>query len=467
MAVLPSEQAEFEYSVNVLVIGAGACGLTAALAAKEGGAEVLVLERDARPTGSTALSTGLIPAAGSRLQQALNIEDSPELLARDILAKAHGETDAAVVRAVADASAPTVEWLMDRHGVKFVLVEGYLYPGHSVWRMHGTPNRTGSELQDALLAAAGNEQIDIVTSALATDLYATPEGRVTAVRFIRPDGSAETVGCDSLVLACCGFGGNKEMLREHIPEIADAEFWGHVGNQGDAIRWGRELGAALADLGSYQGHGAVATPYGNPLNWAVLVEGGFLVNALGRRFSDEVRGYSEQAVDTLAQPGRFAWDIFDELREKPILGFTDYKEIDALGGVKRAQTVAELATLLQVPVDALAQTFAEVGQACAGAREDEFGRSFTGKRPLQPPYCAVKVTGALFHTQGGVVIDTQAHALRPDGTRMPNLFAGGGAARGMSGPSRWGYFSGGGLLTAVTLGRLAGTNAARSSLRRN
>jgi fumarate reductase flavoprotein subunit len=73
----------------------------------------------------------------------------------------------------------------------------------------------------------------------------------------------------------------------------------------------------------------------------------------------------------------------------------------------------------------------------------------------------------LFHTQGGVVIDTQAHALRPDGTRMPNLFAGGGAARGMSGPSRWGYFSGGGLLTAVTLGRLAGTNAARSSLRRN
>ena len=353
MAVLPSEDARFEYSVDVLVIGAGACGLTAALAAQELGAEVLVLERDARPTGSTGLSTGLIPAAGSKLQKARGIEDSPEQLASDILAKAHGETDANIVRTVAKASAPTVEWLMDQHGVKFTLVEGFLYPGHSVWRMHGTPNRTGAELQDALLAAAGNLQIDIVTSALATDLYATAQGEVTAVRFTRPDGSAETVGCKALVLACCGFGGNKDMLRELIPEIAEAEFWGHVGNQGDAIRWGRELGAALADLGSYQGHGAVATPYGNPMNWAVLVEGGFLVNASGQRFSNEVRGYSEQAVDTISQPGQFAWDIFDAIRETPILGFSDYKEVDALGGVKRAQTVAELAALIRLPIDAM------------------------------------------------------------------------------------------------------------------
>jgi fumarate reductase flavoprotein subunit len=461
MAVLPSEEARFEYSVDVLVIGAGACGITAALAAQEAGAEVLVLERDARPTGSTGLSTGLIPAAGSKLQRARGIEDSPEQLAADILAKAHGETDANIVRTVAKASAPTVEWLMDQHGVKFTLVEGFLYPGHSVWRMHGTPNRTGAELEDALLAAAGNSQIDIVTSALATDLYATAQGQVTAVRFTRPDGSAETVGCKALVLACCGFGGNKDMLRELIPEIAEAEFWGHVGNQGDAIRWGRELGAALADLGSYQGHGAVATPYGNPMNWAVLVEGGFLVNASGQRFSNEVRGYSEQAVDTISQPGQFAWDIFDAIRETPILGFSDYREVDALGGVKRAQTVAELAALIRVPLDALEQTFAEVAQMCAGEREDAHGRSFAGKRPLQAPFCAVKVTGALFHTQGGIVIDSDAQALRPDGSKMPNLFAGGGAARGMSGPSRWGYFSGGGLLTAVTLGRLAGTSAAR------
>ena len=460
MPVLDAAQAEFEISANVVVIGAGACGLAAALAAREAGAVVLVLERDARPTGSTSLSTGLIPAAGTKLQCAAGIEDSPDLLASDILNKAKQQTDAAIVHAVARASGPTVDWLTDAHGVTFTLVEGFLYPGHSVHRMHGTPNRSGQELQSALLAATARMQIDIVTSAVATDLYATREGRVTAVRFARPDGTSETVGCDALVLACCGFGGNKAMVREYIAEMADAEFGGHVGNQGDAIAWGRELGVALADLGSYQGHGAFATPYGNPMNWGLLTEGGFQVNALGKRFSNEVRGYSEQAVDTIAQPGRVAWDIYDEIREQPILGFSDYQEVAGLGGIRKAPTVAALAQLIGVPVDVLEQTVAEVGQMCAGTRTDPFGRDFRGRRPLEAPFCAVKVTGALFHTQGGLVIDTDTRTLRPDGSKMPNLFAGGGAARGMSGPSRWGSFSGGGLLTAVTQGRLAGTSAA-------
>ena len=460
MPVQPAAKAAFEYTVDVVIIGAGACGLTAALAAKEAGAEVLVLERDERPTGSTSLSTGLIPAAGTRLQKSMGIEDSPELLAGDILAKAKHQTDEAIVRMVAESSGATIDWLAGEHQVEFKLVEGFLYPGHSVLRMHGTPNRTGGELESALLAAADRKQIDIVTGALATDLYATSEGRVVAVRYARPDGTSETVGCKALVLACCGFGGNKEMVREYIPEMADAEFWGHVGNQGDAIRWGRELGAALADLGSYQGHGAVATPYGNPMNWGLLMPGGFQVNAHGKRFSNEVRGYSEQAVDTIAQPGRFAWNIYDEIREKPILGFTDYKEVAGLGGIKKAPTIRALAEMIGVPVVALEATVAEVNEMCAGERRDAFGRNFIGKQPLEAPFCAVKVTGALFHTQGGVVIDTGTRVLRADGSQLPNLFAGGGAARGMSGPSRWGYFSGGGLLSAVTQGRAAGTNAA-------
>jgi fumarate reductase flavoprotein subunit len=459
--ILPADQARFEYSVPVLVIGAGACGLTAALAAKEAGAEVLVLERDAKPTGSTSLSTGLIPAAGTRFQKALGIEDTPELLAEDIWRKAKGETDRAIVDAVARASGPTVEWLADRHGVAFKLVEGFLYPGHSVLRMHGTPHRTGVELQGALLAAAGRLGIDIVASATATDLYAGSDGRVTAVRFPRPDGTAETVGCEALVLACCGFGGDKDMLRHEIPEIADAEFSGHAGNQGDAVKWGRALGAALADMGSYQGHGAVAVPYGNPVNWGVLVNGGYQVNARGERFSNEVRGYSEQAVEVIAQPGRVAWNIYDEARERPILGFADYEEIRSLEGIRKAGSLRELAAMLAIPAERLERTNAEVDALRSRSAPDRWGRNFAGSAPLAPPFCAVKVTGALFHTQGGLVIDTSARVLRLGGTPLPNLFAGGGAARGLSGPSNWGYFSGSGLLTATTLGRIAGAAAAR------
>ena len=465
MAVLPAAEARFEYSVPVVVVGAGACGLTAALAAREAGAEVLVLERDAKPAGSTALSTGLIPAAGTRFQRALGIEDSPALLAEDIWRKAKGATDRAIVDAVARASGPTIEWLADRHGVAFKLVEGFLYPGHSVLRMHGTPHRTGEELESALLAAAARLGIDIVSSAVATHLYARDDGRVVAVGFARPDGATETVGSDALVLACCGFGGNKEMVRDHIPEIADAEFWGHVGNKGDAIKWGTSLGAAIADLGSYQGHGAVATPYGNPVNWGLLTNGGYQVNTLGERFANEVRGYSEQAVEVIAQPGRIAWDVFDETRERPILGFADYDEIRSLGGVKRAESVRALAALMGVPAEALERTNAEVDALRASGREDRWGRKFAGTAPLAAPLCAIKVTGALFHTQGGLVIDPAAAVLRPDGSALPNLFAGGGAARGLSGPSNWGYFSGGGLLTATTLGRIAGESAARCAKR--
>lgn len=461
MPILDAAQAKFEYSVPVVVIGAGACGLTAALAVKERGVEVLVLERDDKPSGSTSLSTGLIPAAGTRLQRAAGIDDTPELLAKDIIAKAKGQNDPAIVDVVARASGPTIDWLNETHGVAFSLVQGFMYPGHSRLRMHGTPNRTGTELEAALLAAVSRLGIDVLSSATATDLYAHANGKVTGVRFTRPDGSTESVGCNALVLACCGYGGNKEMLREFIPEIADAEFWGHVGNKGDAVQFGLGLGAAIADMGSYQGHGGVAHPHGNPINWGLLTEGGFQVNANGERFSNEVRGYSEQAVDVIAQPGRIAWDIYDEAREAPILDFTDYKEVTALGGVKKAPTLRALAQILGIPGDALEHTAAAVDEMRAGKRPCPWGRDFSKTRPLQAPFCGVKVTGALFHTQGGLLIDTDAQVLRADQSKLPNLFAGGGAARGLSGPSRWGYFSGGGLLTATTLGRIAGTSAAK------
>jgi fumarate reductase flavoprotein subunit len=460
MPVLPAEAAKFDHAVKVLVIGAGACGLSAALAAHECGADVMVLERDAKPTGSTALSTGLIPAAGTRFQKALGVDDTPELFAEDIIAKAKHQTDARMALRIAELSAPTVEWLADVHGVEFRLVQGFLYPGHRRLRMHGTPNRTGGELESALLAACGRAAIDIVTGAHATDLYARADGEVVAVRFTRPDGARETLGCNALVLACNGFGGNRAMVREFIPEIADAEYSGHVGNQGDAVNWGRALGAALADMGGYQGHGAVATPYGMLIPWGVIAEGGIQVNALGERFANENRGYSEQAVEVVAQPGHVAWDVFDERCERAVMEFADYQEVRKLGGVKRAPDPRALASQIGVPADALERTMRDVAELAAGGREDRFGRDFRGKQSLAAPFLAVKVIGALFHTQGGLVVDERARVLKEDGSALPNLFAGGGAARGLSGPSRWGYLSGNGLLTASVLGKLAGEAAA-------
>ncbi|MDE1149977.1 MAG: FAD-dependent oxidoreductase [Azospirillaceae bacterium] len=460
MGIIRDNIPPLDLAVQVVVVGAGACGLSAALAAADGGADVLVLERDDTPLGSTAMSTGLIPAAGTPEQAASGIDDSPARFLADILAKTKGRTDADFAGRIAGESADTVAWLRDRHQVPLALVDGFLYAGHTAKRMYGTPNRTGGELQGALEAALGATEASLLTQATVTDLY-VQDDRVIGLRINRPDGATEDIGCDALILACCGFGGDADMVRDHIPEMAGALYHGHPGNKGDAVRWGRDLGAQLADMTGYQGHGGLAVGHGVPILWPLIMEGGIQVNLDGRRFSNEAAGYSEQAMNVIAQPGGVAWSVFDQRLHELMLAFDDYQDALRAGAIVTAPDVAALAAATGLPADALADTLAIVAACVAGDQADAFGRDFTGKPPLAGPFYAAKVTGALFHTQGGLAVDGDARVRRADGTVFPNLFAGGGAARGISGPDASGYLAGNGLLTATTLGKLAGRAAAR------
>lgn len=460
MAYLLTGTEPFEMHFPVIVVGGGGTGLTAALAVRDAGIDVLVLERDPTPLGSTAMSTGLIPAAGTPEQAAEGIDDSPERFVADILAKTKGATDSAIALRIAAESADTIAWLRDTHGVPLSLVDGFLYPGHSARRMYGTPNRTGGELMAALEAAAAEREAMVLTDATVIALHA--EGaRIAGVRIERPDGSREDIGCDALILACSGFGGNADLVARWIPEMAGAVYHGHPGNKGDALAWGEALGAGVADITGYQGHGGLAAGHGVPILWPLIVEGGFQVNALGHRFSNEAAGYSEQAAKVNAQPGQVAWSIFDERLHRLMLQFDDYHDALRAGAVVEAANVAELAARTGLPEAALAATLEAVAALVASGEPDSFGRTFGGKPPLAPPYRAAKVTGALFHTQGGLVVDGDARVLDADGRAFPNLFAAGGAARGISGPGADGYLAGNGLLTATTLGKLAGRAAAR------
>ena len=460
MSILEPSLAEFSLSVPIVVIGAGGCGLTAALAARDGGADVLVLERDASSNGSTGMSTGLIPAAGTRFQRERGIEDSPELFAEDILRKAKHQTDPNIALVLARESARTIEQLVDRHRVGLTLVDSFLYPGHSAMRMHGTANRTGEELMGALLAACDRAGVDILNEALATALFAESSGRIRGVRIERPDGSHEDIACEALILACSGFAGNDGMVAKYIPEIAGATFFGHPGNSGDAIEWGAALGADIQDIGAYQGHGGLAAGHGIPILWPLIMEGGFQVNAAGERFSNETLGYSEQAMNVVAQPGNVAWDIYDQRLHTLMFEFQDYRDAVAARAIQSAPDAAALAAAIGLPAQQLEKTLEEVAEMTRGERACPFGRKFSAQHLLKPPYYAVRVTGALFHTQGGLAVDECARVLRKDGSAFPNLFAGGGAARGISGPGAWGYMAGNGLLTATTFGRLAGETAA-------
>lgn len=450
----------FAFTVPVLVIGGGGCGLTAALAVRDAGVDVLVLERDPRIGGTTSMSTGLIPASGTPEQRAAGIEDSPALLAADIQGKNDHGADRDVVDLLARESADTVAWLKDGHGLPLTLVEGFVYPGHSVRRMFGMPNRSGAELMAKLEEAAVAAGVDILTDATVHTLYADGD-RITGVRLARPDGSQEEIGCDALILACCGFAGNQEMVAKYIPELKGAVFNGHPGNKGDAIAWGMELGAAIGDIGAYQGHGGLAAGYNVTINWPAITEGGFQVNNLGQRFSNEAKGYSEQAVKIVAQPDHVAWTVFDRRLYDIMMQFDDFQQAVAAGAVQEGEGIDALARKCRLPADALAESFAQAEASRSTGTPDAYGRRFlTDRPPLTPPFFAVKVAGALFHTQGGLEVDTEARVVKADGERFPNLFAGGGAARGVSGSGAAGYIAGNGLLTATTLGKIAGRTAA-------
>jgi fumarate reductase flavoprotein subunit len=243
--------------------------------------------------------------------------------------------------------------------------------------------------------------------------------------------------------------------------MADATYHGHPGNKGDAVAWGEQLGAAIADMSSYQGHGGLAMGHSVPILWPLIMEGGFQVNVTGQRFSNEAAGYSEQAAKVNAQPGHFAWSIFDERLHTLMLQFDDYHDALRAGAVIEAEDVADLAAKTRLPEVALTVSLADVASLVASGEQDAFGRRFAPRPALAPPYRAARVTGALFHTQGGLVVDSNARVLAEDGTAFPNLFAGGGAARGISGPGADGYLAGNGLIAATTLGKLAGRSAAR------
>jgi fumarate reductase flavoprotein subunit len=466
MAVSRAPEQGFDIEVPVVVVGAGAAGLTAALAARDGGADVLLLERDENPRGSTSMSQGYVCAAGTKLQKEKGVEDGPDRFYADIMARSKNSADPRISRTVAENSGKAVDWLVEKHDIPFRMNISWAgFFGHSVNRMHGMPTRTGEELHGSLIRAASDAGVDLITGAHADAIYADDDGRVTGVRVKRSDGTVENIGCGALVLATCGFGANHDMVQKFIPSFGTApnyRYFGHEGNEGEGIQWGVELGADLGCMDAYQGYGALADPYGIIVNYETVMHGGITVNTEGKRFSNEVKDISGQALNVLAQPGGIGWIIFDDKRRALVEELPEFRELLSLGGVKTAADVDELAETIKVPVDELKVTFSKVAAMQRGAVSCPWGRDFTKVSALSKgPFYAIKTTGALFHTQGGLKIDEDARVLRKNGTTLPNLFASGGTACSISGNGVDGYLPAAGLCMAVTLGMLAGNKAAQ------
>jgi fumarate reductase flavoprotein subunit len=429
-------------STQVAIVGAGACGLVAALKLHHLGINCIVVERDALPQGSTALSSGFIPAPCTAAQMRQGIADSVEAFEKDIQAKAKNTAAKHLVTAYTKAIGPAMNFLEEHHDLQWQVLDSFLYPGHSQYRMHTLETKTGEGLMQHLSNAVLAVGITVLCNAKTTTLWQN-KNVITGISFTRPDGSEEQLKCDVLLLACNGFGGNVDMVKQYIPEIANAQFGGHTGNDGSAISWGTELGAALADMNAYQGHGSWATPHSTLISWALMMEGGVQVNSEGNRFHDETQGYSEAATHVLAQPGGVAWNVFDEKLYELGKTFPDFCAAEKAGAVRKFDSIKNLANAIGCPTEALETSCAQPNV----------------KHHLIAPFYAIKVTGALFHTQGGLKIDEQCRVVKSDASIISNLLAAGGAAGGVSGNAVWGYLSGNGLLSAVAGGYIAAHTA--------
>ena len=443
---------------DLVVAGAGG-GLIAALRAAQLGLSVLVVEPNEhfRRGNNTAMSTAMIPGAGSRWQAEAGVRDSPEAFVADIMAKTKGTADPVLAAALAKVSARLVEWMADDLKLPLSLVTDFSYPGHSNHRCHTVPGRIGTALLDGIWERVAAEPlIDLYSPARLMDVT-TETGAVTGVVVQTPDGDEE-IPTRAVLLATNGFGNNTELVRKYLPEIAGAQYYGSEESRGDALRIGTGLGADTAYLDAYQGHAALAAASATLAGWATVMHGGFLVNRAGERFGNETVGYSEYAVESLQHADGQAWIVLDERIHEACGSFQDFRNTVESGGLKWAEDVDGLAAATGIDADGLRQTLEQTRRIAAGDAEDSFGRT-AWEAPLAGRIGAIAVQPALFHTQGGLRVDQHARVLRADGAPIPGLYASGGAANGISGHGADGYLAGNGLLPALGLALLAAEHA--------
>ena len=442
-----------DMKTDVVVVGGGGAGIAAALSAAEKGVHVILIEKMGALGGATQLSAGIIPAVGTKQQKDAGIEDNNDWFARDILRPSNYSVRRDLVYTVVKNSKSLIEWLESK-GCRFTLVTRSLYYGQSNYRMH-ISDRLGAGMTAALIDNLEHvENITVMCGTTGIGLLTNDKGEVVGVRA--NDGINDfNITADNTVLATSGFGANDEMVKTYMPEVASAFKYVAPGATGEGILWGQRLGAAVANMKAYQGHAFYNEQIHASLSQGMANMGGIFVNSNGIRFTNEYGGYSELTPHVLAQPGHFAYLIINDDIAAATAAFAGYKE---KGIVVSGNTPKQLADALGINAESLSNTF-ERYEASIKRGEDEFNKTKLPKN-WNGPYYAMKITGDLRHTQGGLVTDVAAHVLKADGTVIQGLYAAGGCTEGFASTGGAAYMSGDGLLQAFVFGRIAGEKAA-------
>jgi fumarate reductase flavoprotein subunit len=427
--------------VDVAIAGGGAAGMMAALRASEDPSLVVaVFEKSTREGCNAAISSGSLAAGGTRFQRAAGIDDSPARHAADILAASGDEEWRPIVEAVCSVAPAMVEWIADS-GYPVEIGVNLPRAGMSVPRLHSDVGRLGGRRLmrhlRALLDARPN--VAFVDEAPVVALLTDDTG-VTGLVVVQ-NGERQEVRAAANVLAVDGFAGNQRLVAEHLAALGSPFYGGVATSTGDALPWLAELGVPLRNLGAALRSGLVVVSHGTRVSPGLPFNGAVLVNERGERFVDEQEhGYSSLAGLLQGQPGEKAAMVWDATAMAATQDSEMMRESLAAGAVSVVASLPELAVKLGL----------------SDARTAKGLTPLPGRRPLEAPYHLAWVTHGILASQGGAVIDPTGRVLDAVGRAIPGLYAAGGTACGLAGPSSDGYLSGNGLLSAFGLGWIIG-----------
>ena len=486
---------------DVVIVGAGGAGMTAAIAASADGLNVVVVESQAMVGGNSVRSTGGMNAAKTPLQdkntfgEEAGVEktlvaaegysdnaaitalaatvaeqweaykadpkgyfDSVELMELDTMIGGKGINDPALVETLCSNSADAIDWL-DEHGITLHSVSSF--GGASVKRIHRPVNAegktvsVGSYMIPLLQENCDKAGVQTLLNTTATELLTDANGAVVGVKATGSTGETITVNAKAVVLTTGGFGANLDMVTEYKPELKGFMTTNAAGAQGQGIEMATAVGADTVDMDQIQIHPTVEANTAALITEGLRGDGAVLINAEGKRFIDEVGTRDVVSAAEIAQTGSYSWLVVDQAMVDASSVIQGYIK---KGYTVTGQTYEELAKAMGVDEAAFAETMKTWNGYVEAKNDPDFGRTSFAKALDTAPYYAIKVTAGVHHTMGGLKINTNTEVLKADGSVIPGLFAAGEVTGGVHGANRLG---GNAVADFTVFGRLAGAAASK------
>ncbi|MDQ0090771.1 urocanate reductase [Paenibacillus anaericanus] len=465
-AVADTKQTEeSEQTYDVVVIGAGGAGFSAALEAGEAGKSVVILEKMPTVGGNTLISGGEMNAPDNWVQHALGItDDSAELFYEDTMKGGDNLGQPEIVKILSEKSLDSAEWLRDVVKVEFLPDHLFQFGGHSRKRALIPVGHTGAELITKLKTKAGELGITIKTNMKAEKLLTDVSGRVVGVEASTNGQKVTFSANNGVIMATGGFGSNIEMRKKYNPVLDESYMSTDTpGTTGDGIIMAQEINADITNMENIQTY-----PICNPITGVISLvadsrfDGAILINQGGTRFVEELERRDVISKAILAQEGRYAYQFWNQ--EIADIGKTievhkdEYEQLIKEGLLYKADTIEDAANFFKVDVKTLKDTVSKVNEYAKTGKDLDYNHRGGLVSLEKGPYYIQKAVPSVHHTMGGLVIDTKAHVLTTEGEIIPGLYAAGEVTGVVHGANRLG---GNAISDVITFGRIAGQEVAK------